>query len=76
MKHANDIMNVRMWVEENKHEVFFYHDGGDAISEGLWEGNIPFTIGMQTNWQWEAMLKHGHKSGIFIDATFGTNVKR
>ena len=34
---------------------------------------IPFTIGIQTAWQHEMMLKHGHKKAVSIDATFVTN---
>ena len=38
--------------------------------------NMPFTIGIQTPWQKKMMLKHGHRSGILVDATFGTNEKK
>lgn len=76
MKHGNDATSVRMWVEENKHEVFYYQDGGHAVHEELRGTNIPFTIGIQTEWQRDAMLKHGHESGVSIDATFGTNAKK
>jgi hypothetical protein len=37
---------------------------------------MPFTIGIQTEWQKQMMLRHGHENGIFIDATFGTNDKK
>lgn len=33
IKHENDVTSVRMWVEENKDEVFYYHDGGDVVLE-------------------------------------------
>lgn len=46
MKHANDAMSVRTWVEENKHKVFYYQYGGGAISDELWGGNILVTIGI------------------------------
>ena len=41
----------------------------------LTESNMPFTIGIQNEWQWEVMLKHGHKGGVAVDATFGMNEK-
>ena len=37
---------------------------------------MPFTIGIQTKWQKQMMLKHGHRSGILVNATFGTNDKK
>ena len=40
MKHANIATSMRMWVEENKNEVFYYHDGGDAVPEELWGGTF------------------------------------
>jgi hypothetical protein len=37
---------------------------------------MPFTIVIQTEWQKEMMLHHGHESGVSINATFGTNDKK
>ncbi len=37
---------------------------------------MPFTIGIQTKWQKEMMLCHGHESGVSINVTFGTNNKK
>jgi hypothetical protein len=34
---------------------------------------MPFTIGIQTQWQREMMLQCFHESGVSIGATFGTN---
>lgn len=70
IRHANDDTGVRMWVEENKNDAFYYQDGGLIIQDILRRANIPFT-----NVATEAMLKHGHKSGVSIGTTFGTNVK-
>ncbi len=38
--------------------------------------NIPFTLDIQTPWQREMMIEHGHQRGVAIDATFGTNEKK
>jgi len=32
-------------------------------------------MGIQTPWQEEMMIEHGHQGGVAIDATFGTNEK-
>jgi hypothetical protein len=37
---------------------------------------MPFTIGIQTKWQKEMMLHHGHESGVSIDAMLKTNEKK
>jgi hypothetical protein len=37
---------------------------------------MPFTIGIQTQWQREMMLWCGHESGVSIGATFETNAKK
>jgi hypothetical protein len=38
--------------------------------------NMPFVIGIQTNFQFRMMLQYGHQSAIAIDATFATNDKK
>jgi hypothetical protein len=65
-KYENDAKNVQMWVTENKETIFLNLHGS----------NMPFTNGIQTKWQKEMMLYHGHESGVSIDATFGTNDKK
>jgi hypothetical protein len=35
--------------------------------------NMPFTLGIQTPWQKEMMIEHGHQGSVVVDATFGTN---
>jgi hypothetical protein len=65
-----------MWVIENKETIFFYQKSSVQVEVNLHGGNMPFTIGIQTKWQKEMMLHHGHESGVFIDVTFGTNDKK
>jgi len=38
--------------------------------------NMPFTLCIQTPWQREMMVEHGHQRGVAVDATFGTNGKK
>jgi hypothetical protein len=35
--------------------------------------HVPFTIGIQTPMQLQAMFQFGHNKFIFMDAAFGTN---
>jgi len=65
-----------MWVTENWEKVFFYQEYNVQVEGNLHEGNMPFTIGIQTKWQKEMMLRHGHESGVSINVTFGTNNKK
>ena len=69
----NDAKSVRMWVQENPRLVFYYKESGAHVRGAITRDNIPFTIGIQTSWQQEMMLKHGHKKAVSIDATFATN---
>jgi hypothetical protein len=69
----NDAKSVRMWVQEHPHLVFYYKESGIHVRGAITRDNIPFTIGIQTSWQQEMMLKYGHKKAVSIDATFATN---
>ena len=80
MLHKNDAKSVRMWVQRNSDMVFYYTESNkekpEPVRGELTGENMPFTIGIQTPWQREMMLKHGDKGGILVDATFGTNEKK
>lgn len=41
MKHANDVTSVRMWVAQNKHELFYYHDGVELSQRSCKEATFP-----------------------------------
>ena len=69
----NDAKSVRMWVQHNPQLVFFYKESGLHVRGAITRANIPFTIGIQTAWQQDMMLKHGHNKAVSIDATFATN---
>jgi hypothetical protein len=43
---------------------------------GFQRCNMPFTIGIQTSWQWKMMLQHGHENNVSIDTKFGTNEQK
>jgi len=60
-------------VQEHPHLVFYYKESGVHVRGAITRDNMPFTIGIQTSWQQDMMLKHGHKKAVSIDATFATN---
>ena len=80
MLEKNDAKSVRMWVERNPEKVFHYTESNKKnpvpVPGELTGANMPFTIGIQTAWQRKMMLQHGHRRGISVDATFGTNEKK
>ena len=69
----NDAKSVRMWVQKHPDLIFYYKESGVHVRGAITRDNIPFTIGIQTAWQEDMMLKHGHKKAISIDATVATN---
>jgi hypothetical protein len=75
--HKNDAASVRMWTQRNPQDWFYYKQTTiEEVLGPLTGDNMPFTLGIQTPWQKEMMLKYGHGGGISMDATFGTNVKK
>lgn len=70
----NDAESVKMWVEANPDDVFFYRlVKKGPVSGTLTAANLPFVIGIQNEFQFKMMLQHGHESIVSMDATFGTN---
>lgn len=70
----NDAESVKMWVEANPDDVFFYRlVKKGTVSGTLTSANLPFVIGIQNEFQFKMMLQHGHESIVSMDATFGTN---
>ena len=61
---ADDAVSVKMWVESHQNLVFFYEDFTDSD---------PFTLGIQTEWQLQQMIRFGNHSLIAYDSRFGTN---
>ncbi len=76
MLHKNDAESVRMCVQQNPESCFYYSETGAKVPGALTSENMPFTIGIQTPWQKEQMLRHGHRKAISVDVTFGTNDKK
>lgn len=61
----NDSISVNLWYQQEQKSFFFYQrPQGD---------DIPFIIGIQTEWMLRKMVKYSHNSIIAMDSTFSTN---
>ncbi|GMH00634.1 hypothetical protein Nepgr_002473 [Nepenthes gracilis] len=60
----DDNVSLSMWVESHQSHVFFYNDFSDLD---------PFTVGIQTEWQLQQMIRFGNRSLLASDSRFGTN---
>jgi hypothetical protein len=49
-------------------KFLYFQDVGEV--NGI---HVPFTIGIQTPMQLQALLQFGHNGLIYVDATFGIN---
>ena len=76
MKDPSDPISVRMWTLEHPDNVFFYQEHSLIDLNYSTQNDVPFTIGIQTEWQLEMMAKFGHNIALSIDATFGTSQTR
>ena len=63
--HQKDEMSVNLWHQKRQEDFFFFQRSTSA--------NVPFIIGIQTNWMLETMVKLSHNSIIAMDSTFSTN---
>ena len=75
-KHPSDPISVRMWVVENPENVFYYQEHSLLDINSHVQNDSPFTLGVQSRWQLEMMVKFGHNSAFSIDSTFGTSQTR
>ncbi|KAB1225218.1 hypothetical protein CJ030_MR1G025749 [Morella rubra] len=61
---ADDAVSIRIWVESHQEQVFYFEDFADSE---------PFTLGIQTEWQLQQMIRFGNRSLLAADSRFGTN---
>jgi hypothetical protein len=61
---ADDAVSISMWVESHQDHVFFYEDFSDSE---------PITLGIQTEWQLQQMIRFGNHSLLASDSRFGAN---
>ena len=75
-KHPTDPISVKMWIEENPELVFCYREHGLLDLNHIKQDDTPFTLGIQTPWQLQMLVKFGHNNALSFDATFGTSNTR
>lgn len=72
-KHPNETESVKMWKNKNPDMVFFYQEHALLNLNVMKQDDTPFTLGIQTEWQYDMMLKYGNGGMLAIDATFSTS---
>lgn len=60
----DDDVSVSLWVESHQSHVFFYQGFSDTE---------PFSLGIQTEWQLQQMIRFGNCRLLASDSRFGTN---
>lgn len=60
----DDAVSLSIWVEGHRSNVFFYEDFTDTDT---------FTLGIQTEWQLQQMIRFGNRGLLASDSRFGTN---
>ncbi|KAJ6722652.1 ZINC ION BINDING PROTEIN [Salix koriyanagi] len=61
---TDDAVSINLWVESHQNQVFFFEDFSDSE---------PFTLGIQTEWQLQQMIRFGNRGLVASDSRFGTN---
>ncbi|XP_021748891.1 uncharacterized protein LOC110714646 [Chenopodium quinoa] len=61
---ADDAVSLSLWVANHPTCVFFYQDFSESE---------PFTVGIQTEWQLQQMIRFGNRGLLASDSRFGTN---
>ncbi|KAG7543048.1 Zinc finger SWIM-type [Arabidopsis thaliana x Arabidopsis arenosa] len=60
----DDDISISMWVESHQSHVFFFEGFSDTD---------PFSLGIQTEWQLQQMIRFGNCRLLASDSRFGTN---
>lgn len=72
LKHTNKTRSARFQIEENVDQWFYYQEhNGLNLDEEL-KDTWTYTLGIESEWQREAILMHSQKANLF-DAIFKTN---
>lgn len=58
---ANEKCSVKMWVQRHQRKAFFFQENSDSE---------PLTIGIQTDWQLQQMLRYGHNGSIAFHSAY------
>ncbi|KAK4761703.1 hypothetical protein SAY87_029587 [Trapa incisa] len=60
----DDMVSTGMWVDSHRSSVFFYEE---------FSNSEPFTLGIQTEWQLQQMIRFGNRSLLVSSSRFGTS---
>jgi hypothetical protein len=66
--HQNPSISLHTWTFIHPDDVFYFQDANE--DNGI---HVPFTIGIQTPFQLQAMVSLSDNGVISMDATFSTN---
>jgi phosphatidylserine decarboxylase len=66
--HQNPAISLRTWAFSHPDDMFYFQDANE--DNGI---HVPFTIGIQTPSQSQAIVSLGDNGAISMDATFDTN---
>ncbi len=66
--HQNLTISLCTWAFSHPDDVFYFQDANE--DNGI---HVPFTIGIQTPYQLQAMVSLSDNGAIIMDATFSTN---
>jgi hypothetical protein len=66
--HKNSAISFHTWAFNHPNDLFYFQDASEDN-----EIHVPFTIGIQTPSQLQAMVSLNDNRAISMDATFGTN---
>ncbi len=66
--HKNPAISLCTWAFCHPNDVFYFHNASE--NNGI---HVPFTIGIQTPFQLQAMVSLGDNGAISMDASFDTS---
>jgi hypothetical protein len=66
--HKNPTISIQSWARGHPKQIFVIQKANQV--NGI---HVPFTLGIQTPTQCQAMLTFGHSGAISMHATFVTN---
>ncbi|PIN14206.1 hypothetical protein CDL12_13160 [Handroanthus impetiginosus] len=61
--HSDDTCSVKIWVQRHHKHVFYFQESS---------GSEPFIVGIQTDWQLQQMVRHGHNGPIASHSASGS----
>ena len=63
-----------MWTDEIPYCLYHYQEYDNLeLNDPPSLEDDPFCLVIQTEWQLQMMVRHGHKWALSMDATFSTN---